>query len=129
MADSISPSNRISAVPPPVSPQSPGSQGDNDGGFAATLAEASSVHNLKFSAHAQKRLASRDIQLDYASIGRLARAVEKAHAKGARDSLMLLNDLGLIVNVPSRTVVTAMDGQRMTDGVFTNIDSTVIIRD
>ena len=41
---------------------------------------------------------------------------------------MLMDDLGLIVNVPSRTVVTAMNAGGMEHGVITNIDSTVIIR-
>lgn len=99
------------------------------GSFARTLAKATPPQRLRFSAHAQDRLASRNIQLDETDLDQLARATDQAAAKGARDSLVLLNDLGLIVNIPTRTVVTALDAERMQNGVFTNIDSTVIIRD
>jgi flagellar operon protein len=96
--------------------------------FADTLAKAAEAHRLKFSAHAQKRLASRDIAMDDGKLGRLSQAIDQAAARGARDSLMLMDDLGLIVNVPSRTVVTAMNAGGMEHGVITNIESTVIIR-
>jgi hypothetical protein len=33
----------------------------------------------------------------------------------------------MIVNVPSRTVVTAMDGSQMKSNVFTQIDSAIIL--
>ena len=105
----------------------PAARGDGD--FAGRLTEATQARRLRFSAHAQRRLASRDIRLDGRRLDQLARAADRAAAKGATDSLVLLNDLGLIVNLPSRTVVTALDGDRMRDGVFTDIDSTVIIRD
>jgi flagellar operon protein len=96
--------------------------------FASELAKAAGAHHLKFSAHAQRRLASPDIAMDDGRLGKLAQAVDQAAAKGARDSLMLMDDVGLIVNVPSRTVVTAMTAGGMEQGVITNIDSTVIIR-
>lgn len=38
-----------------------------------------------------------------------------------------MKDMALIVNIPNRTVVTAMDGNAMKDNVFTQIDSAVII--
>jgi flagellar operon protein len=66
--------------------------------------------------------------MDDGKLGRLSQAIDQAAARGARDSLMLMDDLGLIVNVPSRTVVTAMNAGGMEHGVITNIDSTVIIR-
>jgi hypothetical protein len=40
---------------------------------------------------------------------------------------MLLGGTALIVNIPNRTVVTALDGASMKDNVFTQIDSAVII--
>jgi len=119
--------SQTAAIPrarPPVRPATAGGVS-----FAETLAKAAKPGRLRFSAHARNRLASRNIELDATQLDRLARAADQAAAKGARDSLVLLNDLGLIVNVPSRTVVTALDGERMQNGVFTNIDSTVIIRD
>jgi hypothetical protein len=46
--------------------------------------------------------------------------------KGAKDSLVILRDLAFIVNVKNRMVVTAMDGDRLKENVFTNIDSAII---
>ncbi|WP_337402179.1 hypothetical protein [Suilimivivens sp.] len=40
---------------------------------------------------------------------------------------MLVDQLAFIVNVPSSTVVTAMDRQDATENIFTNIDGAVII--
>ena len=50
----------------------------------------------------------------------------RAQEKGSRDSLILLDELALVVSVRSRTVVTAMDEASRSDHVFTNIDSVVI---
>jgi flagellar operon protein len=54
-------------------------------------------------------------------------ALDKAAAKGAKESLILMQDMAFIVNVKNRTVVTAMDSASMKDNVFTQIDSAVII--
>jgi flagellar operon protein len=84
------------------------------------------LQDLRFSKHAQERLDARRIQLNETDLSHLQRAVDKAGEKGARDSLVLLRDLAFIVNVPNRMVVTAMDGERLKENVFTNIDSAVI---
>lgn len=81
---------------------------------------------IKFSAHAQQRLALRD-GLTETELRRLNDGVDKAAEKGARESLILLDNLALIVSVKNRTVITAVDGQRMKENVFTNIDSAVIV--
>ena len=84
------------------------------------------VNKLKFSKHAQQRLESRNIQLNDADLSSLQQAVELAEKKGAQDSLIMLRDLAFIVNVPNKTVVTALDGKGAEGNVFTNIDSAVI---
>lgn len=81
---------------------------------------------VKFSAHAQQRLALRD-GLSDSELQRLNAGLDKAAEKGARESLILLDNLALIVSVKNRTVITAVDGQRMKENVFTNIDSAVIV--
>jgi flagellar operon protein len=125
MPASIQPTSGLAATLGQVRPAAQPSAG---AAFASALAKAAGAHQLKFSAHAQRRLASRDIAMDDGRLGKLAQAVDQAAAKGARDSLMLMDDVGLIVNVPSRTIVTAMTAGGMENGVVTNIDSTVIIR-
>lgn len=81
---------------------------------------------LSFSAHAQKRLNEAKINLDAGQMARLESAVQKAAAKGARESLVLMDNLALVVSIRNRTVITAVDGERMKENVFTNIDSAVI---
>jgi flagellar operon protein len=81
---------------------------------------------VRFSAHAAKRLAESHVALDTAQVKRLEDAVQKAAAKGARESLILMDNLALVVSIRNRTVITAVDGERMKQSVFTNIDSAVI---
>jgi flagellar operon protein len=87
---------------------------------------AAKAKDLKFSAHAQARLKSRNIEMTPEILQKLDKAVDGAAKKGSKDSLVLLSDLAFIVNIPNRTVVTAMDGSRVKENVFTNIDSAVI---
>lgn len=82
---------------------------------------------LKFSQHAQQRLQSRNIELGEAELARLENAVGKAREKGSRDSLILMDNLALVVSVKNNTVITAVDEQSLKENVFTNIDSAVII--
>ena len=81
---------------------------------------------LKFSAHAQTRLQSRQIQLGAADMQRIETAVQKAAGKGARESLVLLDQTALVVSVPNKTVITVVDKDNLKQNVFTNIDSAVI---
>jgi len=81
---------------------------------------------LKFSKHAAERMDKRGITFDAAEMGRLQGAVEKAGAKGAKDSLVLLGDNALVVSVKNNTVVTVVDKDNLKGNVFTNIDSAVI---
>ncbi|MCL6588483.1 MAG: hypothetical protein K6U80_00860 [Firmicutes bacterium] len=83
---------------------------------------------VKFSAHALKRLESRDIALNSQDMALLRDAVNKAEAKGARESLILMDQMALVVSIKNRTVITAVDNESLKDNVFTNIDSAVIVR-
>ncbi len=82
---------------------------------------------LKFSQHARQRLESRNIYLGQEELGRLQDGVGKAREKGARDSLILMDNLALVVSVKNNTVITAVDEQNLKENVFTNIDSAVIV--
>lgn len=86
------------------------------------------LSGVKFSQHAIQRLQTRNIKLNQNEMAKLNNAVEKAAQKGAKESLVLMNnDLALIVSVKNKTVITAMDGASIKDNVFTNIDSAVIV--
>ena len=80
---------------------------------------------IQFSKHATKRIEQRGLEMDAGQLARLQRAVGQAEAKGSKDSLILLDELALVVSVQNRTVVTAMDGQSSKEHVFTNIHSVV----
>lgn len=82
---------------------------------------------LKFSKHASMRLNERDITLTQNQSTRLENGVDAASKKGINDSLVLVDNLAFIVNVPNKTVVTAMDQTETNSNVFTNIDGAVIM--
>lgn len=81
---------------------------------------------VRFSAHAQTRLQSRQIHLQESHLQRLNGAVAKAADKGARDALILMDDMAMVVSIKNRTVVTVVDREHLRQNVFTNIDSAVI---
>lgn len=82
---------------------------------------------VRFSHHAEERLRQRGIEFKPEQLLKIQSAIDKAASKGAKDSLMVINDTALIVNIKNRTVVTAVDGASMKDNMFTQIDSAVII--
>ena len=82
---------------------------------------------LKFSKHAVNRLNDRNIALTDSQNVRLENGVKQASDKGITESLVLVDSLAFIVNVPNKTVVTAMDQTETNNSIFTNIDGAVII--
>lgn len=82
---------------------------------------------LKFSKHAANRLNTRNIELSDEQVSRLQDGCQKANAKGIKDSLVIVDELAFIVNIPSSTVVTAMDQNETNENIFTNIDGAVIV--
>jgi flagellar operon protein len=79
--------------------------------------------DIKISAHAQKRLSERNITMDSKLETSLKNAVEELESKGAKDSLVITKEGAFLVNVPNKTLVTAMGHEEMRDGIVTNIDS------
>ena len=92
--------------------------------FESALAAA----GVKLSAHAEKRLAAREITLGETHISRLGQAMNRAEEKGGRNSLILMDDLAFIVDVPKRTMVTALNSAQQKEGVFTHIDSVILAK-
>ena len=82
---------------------------------------------VKFSKHAAGRLADRNIELTGNQIERLREGAQKAQEKGIRESLVIVDQLAFIVNIPNNTVVTAMNHGDTAENIFTNIDGAVII--
>ena len=93
--------------------------------FADILAKQQT--KVKFSKHANERLRDRQIDLSDQQLAKLDDTVERMAAKGARESLIYMNDLAFVVSVKNRTVITAMDGTSAKENIFTNIDSAAIL--
>ena len=83
--------------------------------------------SLKFSKHASIRLEQRGISLTDGQVKRLEDGTIRASMKGIKDSLVIVDDMAFIVNVPNQTVVTAMDSKNTAENIFTNIDGAVIM--
>lgn len=83
--------------------------------------------DLRFSKHALGRLSDRNIELSQGQLERLNDGARKAGQKGIRESLVIVDRLAFIVNVPNHTVVTAMDSTEASENIFTNINGAVII--
>ena len=92
--------------------------------FADALREQ--LGPLKLSSHALQRIQRREIAFDEPVAARLEAAVDKAAAKGSRESLVLVDSTAFVVSVRNRTVITAVPVSPKNDQVFTNVDSAVI---
>ena len=82
---------------------------------------------LRFSKHAANRLADRNLTLSEEQLNRLTEGAKKAGEKGIKESLVMVDQLAFIVNVPNNTVITAMDNTQASENIFTNIDGAVIM--
>ncbi|MCL2707487.1 MAG: hypothetical protein FWF03_00055 [Defluviitaleaceae bacterium] len=92
---------------------------------AAAVPSFGQVLNVQFTKHANTRLNDRKINLSEVQLERVKDGINRANEKGIRDSLVLVDDVALVVNVRSRTVITAL--KQGIDHVFSNIDGAVIV--
>ena len=81
---------------------------------------------VTFSNHAQQRLEKRNIDFTQEHQERLNQAVDRLSQKGAKEALVLMEDMALVVGISQKTVITAMDQQSMQGNIITNIDSAII---
>ena len=88
------------------------------------ILENKQTEELRFSKHANERLANRNIDLTEEQKERLKEGVNRASSKGIRDSLVMVDNMAFIVNVTNRTVITAVGNGD--DKIFTNIDGAVV---
>ncbi len=95
--------------------------------FAELLQGHLKPTELSFSAHAMNRLEQRNIQLNQTEKDKLEDAVNKIAQKGGKESLIVMDNMAFVVNIPNRTVITAMDQSSVKDNIYTQIDSAMII--
>ena len=103
-------------------------QGEGRSDFASQLKRARlEAMGTKISSHAWQRIQQRGISMTEAEQYRLGEAMKTLAAKGAHDALLMRADAAFVVNVPNRTVVTAIDRHEMQHRVFTQIDSAMLL--
>ncbi len=85
------------------------------------------ANGLKLSQHAAKRLNDRDLSFDANEYVKIKEGVDKLKEKGGKESLLITPNAAYIVDVPNNTIVTAIDKNRMSENVFTKIDSTIFM--
>ncbi len=83
--------------------------------------------SVQFSAHAVKRLEERSLQISPNEIERLNNGVKEVNAKGAKNSLIMVDDTAFVVSVRNKMVITAIDKTQTASNVFTNIDSVAFV--
>ena len=93
----------------------------------AEILDGQRRETVKFSKHAGNRLAERNISLTDEQMKRLESGIDKAGAKGIKESLVILDNYAFIVNTGNNTVITAMNQELEEDNIYTNIDGAVII--
>ncbi len=120
----VPPGGAPAPVAPATAPRTGGATAPNGPSFSDVLGEKSGA--VQLSSHAKARIERRGISLDPATLARLQNGVDRAAAKGSRESVVLVDDVAFVVSVKARTVITAVDRASMRDHVFTNIDSAVL---
>lgn len=94
-------------------------------GSFATILQNKLQKDVVISKHAQMRMEMRNVNLTEELRQKLSNAIDKAEAKGVRDTLIVMERMAFVVNVKNRTVITAMNSAEMRENVFTNIDGAV----
>jgi len=123
------PPGGLTAPVAPKAPAVPGRAGTtpaNGPSFAEVLQGTHGTQAPNFSKHALDRLSRRGIELDSQSLARLSGGIQRAAAKGSRDSVVFMDGTAFVVSVKNNTVITAVGSEHMREHVFTNIDSAVI---
>lgn len=110
----------------PTSPPGGPGAAQRAASFAEALEQATRP-GVTLSAHAQQRMAQRGISFDPLQQQSMSEALQALADKGSRDALLLRGDAAFVVNVPNRTVVTALDPAEAQQRIFTQIDSAMLI--
>ncbi|MGK7297138.1 MAG: TIGR02530 family flagellar biosynthesis protein [Candidatus Wenzhouxiangella sp. M2_3B_020] len=123
---------RPDQVAPKRGSPAPKTREGSSSSFADALQQAQrkeKTADVRLSAHAADRLRQRGIPMSDAQRMQLSDAMNQLATKGSRDAVLLRSDAAFVVNVPNRTVVTAMGQDEMQQRVFTQIDSAFVLQD
>lgn len=94
--------------------------------FEDVLKEAES--KVSFTKHAMRRLDERGIEISEKELDKLGSAIQIAQAKGIKETLVLIGGKAFIVNAPTNTVITVIDGSSEDEPkVFSNLSGAVVL--
>jgi len=120
----IRPDSTAAVAPGPSARKAP--RGRNSE-FAHVLADRLNNRSITLSLHAADRLARRGLEIDETMADQINKAFAMAEQKGAQNALFLLDDLAVVASVGNRSIITALDSKGLSNGVFTHIDSAVVL--
>ena len=124
----LEPSVRPIGSPSPSVRPRPSVEGQS---FADLLDHASrspQPEAMTVSPEASDRLAGLGITLGESQLRGIGEATDRAHDRGARETLIMLDELNVVVDVASRPIISAVDRTALQNDVLTNIDSAVSVR-
>lgn len=100
---------------------------ENSKCFSDVLKEAKGEDSRKFkiSKHASERLKTSNFNDE--DMKNIEKGFEIAEDKNSKNTVMFYKDVALIASVENRTLITAVDKNRTSENIFTNIDSVVLL--
>ena len=108
--------------------KAPARAGETSKTFKDTFShELSRQKGITISRHARARLFSRGIEMTDSKLNQLSQAIDRAAAKGSKETLILDNEAAYVASVENRTIITAFGRDNLRDGVVTSIDSAIIL--
>ena len=81
--------------------------------------------SFTISKHAALRL--NEINFTEEDMKQIEKGFKIAKDKNSKNTVMLYKDVALIASVENKTIITAVEKERATDNIFTNVDSVVIL--
>lgn len=77
------------------------------------------------SKHAAQRL--NEINFNEEDMKQIEKGFDIAKDKNSKNTVMLYKDVALIASVENKTIITAVEKDRVKENIFTNVDSVVIL--
>ncbi|MDT8716650.1 flagellar biosynthesis protein [Clostridium sp. 19966] len=102
------------------------SKNSDKASFKNVLAEAIEKDNgFTISNHAAERL--NGTAFTDSDMKKINEGINKAEEKGCKNCVMLYKDVALVTSIENRTIITAVNGDRRKDNLFTNVDSVLLL--
>ena len=95
--------------------------------FADILEARLPAGTVKMSPDVTAALQLAGIELTPMELDRLGRGIDKLADEGSQEGLLLGDKAGFVVDVPTRTLKTAVPVDEVKNKVFTDIDSAIVI--